>query len=95
MMDAHTQILQRLDNLLGRGVAAGASAMTVTVKNGSSFSIPAFNYIGFTYVGVTNNIATQVFKSGGSSGTVVATLTYTYVAAGAADDDDIASITQS
>lgn len=96
MIDAHTQILQRLDKLLGAaGDPSGTSAMTVTVKNGSSFSIPAFDYIGFAYVGVTNNIDTQTFKSGGSTGTTVATLKYTYVGAGASDDDDISSITQS
>lgn len=67
----------------------------VFVKNGMSFSIPAFDYQAFTYVGATNNVSTIVFKSGGSGGATVATLTFTYVAAGAADDDDVATITQS
>lgn len=77
-----------------QGVTNG-KPVSVIVKNGSSFSILPFNYMAFTYVGSTNNIATQVFKSGGAGGTTVATLTYTYVASGAADDDDIATITQS
>ncbi len=46
------------------------------------FQIPAYDYASFTYVsgGASNddNIATQVFKTGGSGGTTVATLTYTY-----------------
>lgn len=61
----------------------------------ASFSIPAFDYQEFTYFGATNNIQTQVFKSGGSGGTTVATLTYAYAGGGAANDDLITSITQS
>ena len=67
----------------------------VFVKNGMSFSIPAFDFQAFTYVGATNNVSTIVFKSGGAGGTTVASLTFTYVGAGAADDDDVATITQS
>lgn len=61
----------------------------------TNFAIPAFNYMAFTYIGSTNNINTQVFKSGGSGGATVATLTYTYVSAGAADNDKPATITLS
>lgn len=80
-----------------RGLVKMAAAGTINVrtKNGASFDIPQFDYQAFTYVGATNNVATQVFKSGGSGGTTVATLTFAYVAAGAVDDDLIASITQS
>lgn len=53
------------------------------------------DYIALTYVGSTNNVSTVVYKSGGSGGTVLATLTMTYVASGAADDDDLASVTLS
>jgi|ERR1041384_613086 hypothetical protein len=74
----------------------GMTPVVVEVANGASFSIPPFDYIGFTYVGSTNNIATQVFKSGGSGGTTVATLTYAYVGGTPSTDDAlIASITQS
>lgn len=66
----------------------------VALGNGATFTIPKFDYQAVTYVGSTNNISAQVFKTGGSGGTTVATLTYAYVAAGAADDDLISSITQ-
>lgn len=65
-----------------------------TAQGTSSFNIPPFDYQAFTYVGATNNVATQVFKTGGSGGTTVATLTFAYVAAGAADNDKISSITK-
>jgi hypothetical protein len=42
----------------------------------AGYTIPPFDYKGFTYSGT--NIATIVFKSGGSSGTTVATLTFGY-----------------
>lgn len=83
------------NNLCLNDIDQSLSTTGITVKNGSSFSIPAFNYQAFTYVGSTNNISTQVFKSGGSGGTTVATLTFTYVNAGVANDDNISSITQS
>ena len=74
---------------------ATPSAANVNHNRPSGFPLPAYDYIAFTYVGVTNNVATQVFKLGGASGLTVATLTYTYVGAGAADDDDIATVTMS
>jgi hypothetical protein len=58
----------------------------------ADFSIPSYDTIEFTYIGATNNVDTQVFKLGA---TTVATLTYTYVGAGAADNDRVASIVQS
>lgn len=61
----------------------------------AGFAIPEFDYFICTYVGSTNNIATTVYKTGGAGGTTVATLTFTYIAAGAADDDDIATVTKS
>ncbi len=61
-------------------------------SNSGGFIIPPYNSITFTYVGATNNVATQVFKQGA---TTVSTLTYTYAAAGAADNDKVTSITQS
>jgi hypothetical protein len=79
-------------------IAASSQGGTTTVRvaNGSSFDIPQYDYMAFTYVnGTTNNIHTQTFKSGGSGGTTVATLTFTYISGGVADDDRIATITQS
>ena len=55
-------------------------------------SLPPADYVAYTYVGSTNNIETATYKTGGSGGTTVATLTFTYVADGAADDDKIESI---
>lgn len=60
-----------------------------------SFAIPTYDYVALTYYGSTNNVHTQTFKSGGSSGTTVATLTYTFANGAAANDDFVASITQS
>lgn len=98
---AEQAILAKLPTV---GTAGTASANVVTVQGiaagvplpiSGSFTIPAFDYQVFTYVGSTNNVSTQVFKTGGSGGTTVATLTFTYIAAGAADNDKIASITKS
>jgi hypothetical protein len=58
----------------------------------ADFSIPSYDTIEFTYIGATNNVDTQVFKLGA---TTVSTLTFTYVGAGAADNDKVASIVQS
>ena len=58
------------------------------------FSIPANDYQAFTYYGSTNNVHTQVFKSGGSGGTTVATLTFAYTGGGATSDDTVTSITK-
>jgi len=77
------QLLAQIFVALGGGVVA---------PGGSSFAIPSYDSQAFTYFGATNNIQTQVFKSGG---TTVATLTFTYVGGGASDDDLILTITQS
>ena len=55
--------------------------------------IPSHYYVAFTYYGSTNNIHTISYKTGGSGGTTVATVTYTYVGSGASNDDSIATIT--
>lgn len=61
--------------------------------NGTGFfTIPKFDSVTYTYIGATNNVDVQSFRLGGAAGTVVATLTYTYVNAGAADNDKIASV---
>lgn len=47
------------------------------------FPLPPFDHVTTTYVasgaGDDDDVATRVFRIGGASGTVVATLTYTYV----------------
>ena len=40
------------------------------------FGIPPYDYIANTYTG--NNVTTTVYRRGGASGTIVATLTMTY-----------------
>ena len=40
------------------------------------FQIPNFDYVGLSYTG--DNLTTVTYKSGGSSGTTVATLTLAY-----------------
>ena len=51
-------------------------------KNIDGFYIPHHDHISLTYVTSGNNgageIATTTFKKGGPSGTVVATLTFSY-----------------
>ena len=56
------------------------------------FEIPAYNYIALTYVAAGNGageVETVVYKSGGSGGTTVATLTLAYNAS-----NEISSITK-
>jgi len=43
------------------------------------FDIPTHDHIATTYHGATNNLATVVYRLGGAAGTLVATLTFTYV----------------
>jgi hypothetical protein len=65
---------------------------SIALPQGGQFNIPAYDQQVFTYVGSTNNIATISYKSAGQE---VALLTFTYVGAGASDDDKVATITQS
>lgn len=70
-----------------------SSDKIIVNAGGSSFSIPEYDYIQFTYVGGGASdddlIASQIFKKGGASGDIVATLTYAYVGA----TNNIGSIT--
>lgn len=56
------------------------------ITNAISGGLPTWNSRSFTYIGATNNASVVTYKLNGVS---VATVTYTYVAAGAADDDDV------
>lgn len=64
-------------------------------KSGTNFGIGPYDYIALTYVDAgaadDDRIATAVYKLGGSGGTTVATLTYTYVGS----TNNVASITKS
>lgn len=55
--------------------------------------LPPHDYEAYTYVGSTNNVNTVTAYAGGSGGVTVGTLTFTYVGAGAANDDNVASVT--
>lgn len=74
---------------------ATPTLLSLLGARGAQFSLPPFDYMSFTYVAAgaadDDDVATQVFKQGGASGTTVATLTYTYVGA----TNNIASVTMS
>lgn len=64
--------------------------------NTGGFGLPAYDYVSTAYVGSTNNPDTITYKTGGSSGTTVATFTFTYVGgAPASDNANVATITKS
>lgn len=65
-----------------------------TSSGSDSFAIATYDYVSLSYYGSTNNIHVETFKSGGSGGTTVATLTFTYANGAVANDDLVASITQ-
>lgn len=57
-----------------------------------NFNIPAYDYIALTYVAAGNGageVETVVYKTGGSGGSTVATLTLAYNAS-----DEISSVTK-
>lgn len=77
-------------------VTSAVNDNTAAVMLNAGFSIGAYDYTENTYVGSTNNLNTTVYKTGGASGTVVATLTYSYVGgAPIADNADLESVTKS
>jgi hypothetical protein len=59
---------------------------------GDGFEIPPYDDIVIAYIGATNNIDTVTYSKDGD---VVATLTFTYAAAGAADDDLVIRVQKS
>lgn len=68
----------------------------VRVRNIGGLDIPQHDYIELDYVGTTNNLATVTYREGGASGTVVATLTFTYVGGTPSSNDaDIETVTKS
>jgi hypothetical protein len=68
----------------------------IKVRNIAGLDIPQHDFVDLTYVGSTNNISTAVFKEGGSGGTTVATLTFTYVGGTPSSDDArLATVTRS
>ena len=58
--------------------------------------IPTHDYVATTYHGSTNNLATVVYRIGGASGAVVATLTLAYVGGvPVADDARLSTVVKS
>lgn len=56
-------------------VLDGVTAIETSIANLQGFQIPEYDELSLTYYGVTNNIATVVYKK---TSVVVATLTLTY-----------------
>ena len=73
-----TLIQSKLDT--SNGIATGAAADTNAIKASAAsiagLSIPANDYIALSYTGA--NLTGVVYKTGGSGGTTVATLTLAY-----------------
>jgi hypothetical protein len=55
-----------------------AAFPNVAIRNVAGLNIPQHDYIAFTYHGATNNAATVTYREGGATGTIVATVTFTY-----------------
>ena len=68
----------------------------VSVRNLPGLNILQHDYINVSYVGSTNNIDQVVYKEGGSGGTTVATLAFTYSGGTpVADDAKLLTVTKS
>jgi hypothetical protein len=81
---------------LGEDSAELSLRKLTSLQAGGGGGIPENDYIDIGYHGTTNNIATVVYKLGGSGGTTVATLTIAYVGGvPTTDDARIDTITKS
>lgn len=69
------------------------AAVSGSIDASLGMPIPEHDYLETTLLGATNNIGTIVYKTGGSGGTVVATVTITYHGGAVADDDEVATVT--
>jgi hypothetical protein len=85
-----TGIENRLDTLTGIEATEAADIATIKAKVSSlaGMEIPAHNYISCSYTG--SNLTGVVYKTGGASGTTVATLTLGYDGSG-----NLTSVTKS
>lgn len=63
---------------LPSGAATEATLSSLNSRLPGGFVPSAFDYQSITYVGATTDISTVVYKTGGSGGTTVATLTMGY-----------------
>ena len=67
---------QDTTNALLTTTAADVASLKVSNTKVPGFSLPSYDYISCSYTG--SNLTGVVYKSGGSSGTMVATLTLGY-----------------
>jgi hypothetical protein len=78
---------QDTTNALLTTTAADTALIKASAASIAGLSIPANDYISLSYTG--SNLTTVVYKTGGSSGTTVATLTLAY------SGSDLISVTKS
>lgn len=78
---------QDTTNALLTTTAADTALIKASASSIAGLSIPANDYISLSYTGA--NLTTVVYKSGGSGGTTVATLTLAY------SGSDLTSVTKS
>lgn len=67
---------QDTTNAILTTTAADVAATKASAASIAGLSIPSHNYISFSYTG--NNLTGVIYKAGGSSGTIVGTLTLGY-----------------
>ena len=73
-----------------------AFSPNVAVRNVAGLNIPQHDYISFAYYGATNNAQTVTYREGGATGTVVATVTFTYTTQPpTTDSTPLATVTRS
>jgi len=74
-------INQGLQTISGLSTEAKQDDLIAAIDNLVGFEIPAYDYLALTYVASGNGageVETVVYKTGGSGGTTVATLTLAY-----------------
>ena len=74
-------INQGLQTISGLSTKAKQDDLIAAIDNLVGFEIPAYDYLALTYVASGNGageVETVVYKTGGSGGTTVATLTLAY-----------------
>lgn len=77
----------------GAATAARQDSQTTLLQGVAGFTLEGYDYIALTYVAAGNGVGeieTAVFKSGGSGGTTIATLTLAYDA-----NNNLSSVTKS
>lgn len=82
------RIVVAYEDVLGNPVdVSAANALPTTSGGGGGFEIPAYDYIALAYTGA--NLTGVTYRTGGASGTIVATLTLAY------SGSDLTSVTKS